>query len=238
MDKDILRIAIIVVGSIVVLGMILWNVYKSRHKNRGINFYDDGDPLDNIDESLIISNEHDDFDIVPIGSAKPEDDDKVEFESDTGIDETAQTESELSEPEPAEMSRPDLPQLIQFSIVARKDEGFNGAELKAAFDRVGLVYGESVQVFERLDDNNLVDFTVASMVNPGTFPAYNLEAFSCPGIVFFMQPRVLDDPAAVFENLIQTMRFLSADLDGMILDHQRRPLTDETIVAFRQQLSE
>ncbi len=238
MDKELLRIVIIVVGSIVVLGMILWNIYKNRHKNRGINFYDEGDPLENIDESLIINNEHDDFDIVPIGSAKPDDDDKVAFESDTGVDETTQAESELSEPESAEVTRSALPQLIQFSIVARKDEGFNGAELKAAFDRVGLVYGESVQVFERLDDNNLVDFTVASMVNPGTFPAYNLETFSCPGIVFFMQPRVLDDPAAVFENVIQTMRFLAADLDGMILDHQRQPLSDETITAFRQQLSE
>ncbi len=231
MDKDLLRIIIIAVGSVVVLGMILWNVYKNRHKNRGINFYDDGDPLENIDESLIVSHEHDDFDIVPIGSARDEED-KIEPE--------IENQPELSE-EPNEKPLADrsneLPKLIQFSIVARNDEGFNGAELKAAFDRVGLTYGESVQVFERLDDNNLVDFTVASMVDPGTFPVFNLEQFYCPGIVFFMQPRVLDDPAKVFETFIQTMRFLAADLDGVIWDHQRQPLTEETVKAFRQKLS-
>ncbi len=227
MDKDLLRIIIIAVGSIVVLGMILWNVYKNRHKNRGINFYDEGDPLENIDESLIVSHEHDDFDIVPIGSAR---------------DEASEVEAPLVEapkPDKDTVSQPaeQLPKLIQFSIVARNDEGFNGAELKAAFDRTGLTYGESVQVFERLDENNLVDFTVASMVDPGTFPAFNLEQFRCPGIVFFMQPRVLDDPAKVFDNFIQTMRFLAADLDGVIWDHQRQPLSEETVKAFRQRLS-
>ncbi len=227
MDKDLLRIIIIAVGSIVVLGMILWNVYKNRHKNRGINFYDDGDPLENIDESLIVSHEHDDFDIVPIGSAR--DDENVDI-----------ADSEIKEPvvEPVSNQVNELPKLIQFSIVARNDEGFNGAELKAAFDRIGLTYGESVQVFERLDENNLVDFTVASMVDPGTFPAFNLEEFNCPGIVFFMQPRVLDDPAKVFENFVQTMRFLAADLDGVIWDHQRQPLSEETVKEFRRQLSE
>ena len=207
--------------------MILWNVYKNRHKNRGINFYDDGDPLENIDESLIVSHEHDDFDIVPIGSAR--DDENVDI-----------ADSEIKEPvvEPVSNQVNELPKLIQFSIVARNDEGFNGAELKAAFDRIGLTYGESVQVFERLDENNLVDFTVASMVDPGTFPAFNLEEFNCPGIVFFMQPRVLDDPAKVFENFVQTMRFLAADLDGVIWDHQRQPLSEETVKEFRRQLSE
>jgi cell division protein ZipA len=227
MDKDLLRIIIIAVGSAVVLGMILWNAYKNRHKNRGINFYDDGDPLENIDESLIVSHEHDDFDIVPIGSAR---------EDDAGL-EQPQEEQPEAQSEPVYPTRDELPKLIQFSIVARSDQGFNGAELKAAFDRTGLTYGESVQVFERLDENNLVDFTVASMVDPGTFPAFNLEQFYCPGIVFFMQPRVLDNPAKVFDNFIQTMRFLAADLDGIILDHQHQPLSERTVKAFRQKLS-
>ncbi len=227
MDKDLLRIIIIAVGGVVVLGMILWNAYKNRHKNRGINFYDDGDPLGNIDESLIVSQEHDDFDIVPIGSARDE----------MADSQPQQTEKAGPAVEPARNAGNDLPKLIQFSIVARNDEGFNGAELKAAFDRTGLTYGESVQVFERLDENNMVDFTVASMVDPGTFPAFNLEQFSCPGIVFFMQPRLLDDPAKVFDNFIQTMRFLAADLDGVIWDHQRQPLSEETVREFRQKLS-
>ncbi len=227
MDKDILRIVIIAVGAIVVLGMVLWSVFKSRRKDRDINFYDRGNPLDNIDESLVLKTENDDFDIVPLGSA---------LDDDYGTDPiTADAEISQSQKSQPEEQTVQLPKLIQFSIVARADEGFNGADLKAAFDRVGLKYG-SVQVFERLDANRLVDFAVASMVEPGTFPKDNLQAFSCPGIVFFMQPREVDNPLAVFEDFIQTINFLAKELNGVKWDHQRQLLTEETIQEFRHLL--
>jgi len=227
MDKDILRIVIVALGAIVVLGMVLWSVFKSRRKDQDINFYDRGDPLDNIDDSLILKTDNDDFDIVPLGSALDDD-----YGGDTILAETEisrQQESKLEE------QTVQLPKLIQFSVVACADEGFNGADLKVAFDRVGLEYG-SVQVFERLDANRLVDFTVASMVEPGTFPKDNLEKFSCPGIVFFMQPGEVDNPLAVFEDFIQTINFMAKELDGVKWDHQRQLLTEETIQEFRSLL--
>ena len=242
MDKELLRWSIIIAGGVVILAMILWSYLKRRRKQRNINFYDQGNPLDNIDESLVISQDNDDFDIVPLGSALDDDVDPLidDYEPDNRSfkedypEEHAvrQAEDEIQKQAPQPAAH--WPALIQFSIVARDDEGFNGAELKAAFDQAGLIYGESVQVFERLDENNLVDFTVASMVNPGTFPAQGLEQFSCPGIVFFMQPPVLQDPAQVFEEFIQTMKALAVELDGVMWDHQRQPLTEETISEFRQ----
>ena len=62
---------------------------------------------------------------------------------------------------------------------------------------VGLEYG-SLKIFERLDANRLVDFGVACIVEPGTFPDKDLENFYCPGIVFFMQPEALDDAPGRF----------------------------------------
>jgi cell division protein ZipA len=133
--------------------------------------------------------------------------------------------------------RKDLPKLIEFSIVARADVGFNGEELFDAFERVGLKYG-SVKVFERIDKNRLVDFAVASMGNPGTFPDAGLHNFFCPGIVFFMQPRELDKPLAVFDDFIETIDILAMELDGVVWDHQKQPLTAETIAQFRQILAQ
>ncbi len=227
MDKESLRIVIIAVGVIVIMGMLLWNAFKKRRSRRDINFYDRGDPLDKIDESLVLNTHNDDFDIVPLGSALDDDADPV-----TATVETDQQHKQDTEQPQSAV----LPALIQFSIVARADEGFNGAQLKAAFDTVGLQYG-SVKVFERLDDNRMVDFTVASMVDPGIFPEQNLHLFNCPGIVFFMQPRVVDNPATVFEDFIETLNFLATELDGVIWDHQRQLLTQETVEHFRQILS-
>ena len=230
MDKDILRLGIIVVGGVVILAMILWSMFKNKRKRREINFYDRGNPLEKIDDSLIMRTEHDEFDIVPLGSALDEDYGVDPFKVST--DEEGEQPSYQRDGNNAK----ELPALIQFSIVARADEGFNGMELVEAFERVGLEYG-SMNVFERVDENRLVDFAVASMVEPGVFPETGLGEFRCPGIVFFMQPREVDDPATVFEDFIRTIEILAGELDGVKWDHQRQPLSDETIQNFRRLLS-
>ncbi len=230
MDKDILRLVIIAAGALVVLLMVLWSMFKNRKKRREINFYDRGDPLDKIDESLILRTENDDFDIVPLGSA---------LDEDYGVDPIKtgfEKDEEESSSHIGDENAKKIPPLIQFSVVARADEGFSGRDLAEAFERVGLEYG-SMKVFERIDANRLVDFAVASMVEPGTFPDSALEEFYCPGIVFFMQPREVDDPVAVFDDFVRTIEILASELDGVKWDHQRQPLTDETIQEFRRILS-
>ncbi|MCK5190632.1 MAG: cell division protein ZipA C-terminal FtsZ-binding domain-containing protein [Methylococcales bacterium] len=231
MDKDLLRIVIIAIGALVIAGMGLWSFFKNRNTKRGIDFYDKGHPLENIDKSLILNTEHDDFDIVPLGSA-------LDDELDVDPVSTTSEEDQYEEQEYYEeqLDKVDLPKIIQFSIVASADEGFNGLNLIEAFDKVGLEYGSN-KIFERLDDQRRVDFAVASMVEPGTFPNTTLESFSSPGIVFFLQPGELDSPLEVFEEFIQTINMLAAELDGVKWDHNRQPLSDETVQQFRMQLS-
>ncbi len=229
MDKDILRMVIIAVGAVVILGMILWSAFKNKRRSRKINFYDRGDPLENIDDSLRLRTENDDFDIVPLGSALDDDygPDPISVDAEIGTEER--------QPQIDDAGQTEIPSLIQFSLVADADEGFNGLALAQAFERVGLEYG-TMKVFERVDENRLVDFAVASMVEPGTFPETDLETFYCPGIVFFMQPKEVDNPAAVFEDFIQTIDMLAVELGGVKWDHQRQPLTEETVQYFRRLL--
>ena len=229
MDKDLLRIVIIAIGATVIIGMILWSFFKSNRPRRGIDFYDKGHPLENIDESLILNTEHDDFDIVPLGSAL-EDELAVEPASEEDFQEQEHYE------EQEQIEKVDLPKIIQFSLVASADEGFNGVNLIEAFDKVGLDYGSN-KIFERLDEQRRVDFAVASMVEPGTFPETKLESFSSPGIVFFLQPGELDNPLEVFDEFVQTIDMLATELDGVKWDHNRQPLSDETIQQFRMRLS-
>ena len=231
MDKDLLRIVIIAIGGIVIVGMVLWSFFKNKNTKRGIDFYDKGHPLDNIDQSLILNTEHDDFDIVPLGSAL---DDELDVDPISIADEDQPYEEQQYE-EQEQTDKIDLPQIIQFSIVAAADEGFNGLDLIDAFDKVGLDYGSN-KIFERLDEQRRVDFAVASMVEPGTFPETNLESFSSPGIVFFLQPGELDSPLEVFDEFIQTINMLATELDGVKWDHNRQPLSDETVRQFRMSL--
>jgi len=232
MDKDLLRIVIISIGGIVIIGMILWSIFKNKNSRRGIDFYDKGNPLENIDDSLFLSTENDDFDIVPLGSA-------LDGESDFAPVSLLEEDEEEDQDEDQEQidDEIDLPEIIQFSIVASEDEGFIGTDLIEAFDKVGLEYGSN-KIFERLDEQRRVEFSVASMVEPGTFPETNLESFSSPGIVFFLQPGEMDNPLEIFEEFIQTINILAAELDGVKWDHNRQPLSEETIQQFRMSLSQ
>ncbi len=233
MDKEILRIVIIATGLVVVVGMLAWAFIKDKKAREDMEFYDDENDYD--DESVEVD-PRDDFDIIPIGGKSNADvhhshDKSERYYDEDNDDEPYYEHDDDAEPPP----RAAAPAIIQFSIITKADEDFNGADLVEAFEMVGLEYG-NLNIFERLDANRLVDFGVACIVEPGTFPDKDLENFYCPGIVFFMQPEALDNAPAVFDDYIETINLLAEKLDGVILDHRRQPLTEATIQAIRQSL--
>ena len=73
-------------------------------------------------------------------------------------------------------------------------------------------------------------------MEPGTFPDTDLEKFYCPGLVFFMQPGVLDNAQEIFDDFVETLQILAIELDGTILDHKKQILSDTTIQAIRLSL--
>jgi cell division protein ZipA len=223
MDKELLRIVIIAAGLIVIIGMLFWAYLKSRKTNDRREWYGESVP----------ANHEDDFDEEPFNDPKPKAG-KQKSKSGRLFDQPADFELEDFELDDDEAVQPrmSVPPIIQFSIVAKADEGFNGVPLIDAFKRAGLEYG-SLKIFERLDANRLVDFGVACMVEPGTFPDKNLPTFYCPGVVFFMQPGELDDARAVFDDFVETIQLLANELHGEVWDHKRQPLSDDTIAAIR-----
>ncbi len=247
MDKEILRIVIIATGMVVVIGMLILAYIKDKKAQDDMEYYDDDDEID--DDELLSAESHrdvkDDFDIAPVGVAKSnvgthqahDKSDRYYDEDDEDEDYYEQDDAPEFDPEfdQEPPPRPAAPAIIQFSIITKADEDFNGADLVEAFEMVGLEYG-SLKIFERLDENRLVDFGVACIVEPGTFPDKDLDKFYCPGIVFFMQPEALDNAQAVFDDYIETINLLAAKLDGVILDHRRQPLTETTVQAIRQSL--
>ncbi|MDI1293486.1 MAG: cell division protein ZipA C-terminal FtsZ-binding domain-containing protein [Methylobacter sp.] len=241
MDKEILRIVIIATGMVVVIGMLAWTFIKHKQAREGMEIYDD-DEVDYDDElSAAESLGEDDDDMISlaeanssIGAYQAHDKSERSYYEEDDDDYDDDDYRERNKPvEPP--SRAAAPAIIQFSIITKADEDFNGDDLIEAFEMVGLEYG-SLKIFERLDENRLVDYGVACIVEPGTFPDKDLDQFYCPGIVFFMQPEALDDASAVFDDYIETIGLVAAKLDGVILDHRRQPLTEATVQAIRQSL--
>lgn len=52
-----------------------------------------------------------------------------------------------------------------------------------------------------------------------------------------MQPREVAAPLAVFDDFVETIDVLAEELDGVVWDNQKQPLTAETIAQLRQSLA-
>ena len=74
------------------------------------------------------------------------------------------------------------------------------------------------------------------MVEPGIFPDKDLGGFTCPGLVCFFQPKLVNDPLTVFDDFIETIHILATELGGTEWDQSRQPLKPDTLEIIRNLL--
>ena len=121
--------------------------------------------------------------------------------------------------------------------LAAGSQRLNGAQLKAAFESEGLQHGK-YDVFHRVHGDDGAIFSVASMVEPGTFDPEKMPQESFPGITLFTQ---LPAPVAgmlAFNELVACSRRLHAALGGTLQDERGVPLTVHRIERIRQEIRE
>ncbi|MGX2039270.1 cell division protein ZipA C-terminal FtsZ-binding domain-containing protein [Methylocaldum sp. MU1018] len=242
MDRDTVRLILLVIGIMVVAGIYVWGRYKQQ-----------------ILDFLHRRGEFDELDFDPsIDRESPDYDENDEFESvrvlhrnerrfaDDELDLGEETEDAVVPPQPPRTAPSAAPKaaalgapfLIQLSVVAEDEFVFAGDELKNALLDLDLVHGD-MGIFHRYDRASRKPlFSVASLVKPGTFPIDDMTSFECPGIVLFFQPATVDDPLRVFDDLVNTSHELAVRLSGIEWDDSRRPLTDEKITEMRSRLEE
>jgi cell division protein ZipA len=125
------------------------------------------------------------------------------------------------------------PFIIQLSVVAGQGRTFPGEDLRDALLDLDLVHGD-MGIFHRYDrEYRQTLFSVASLVEPGTFPIDEMESFDSPGVVLFFQTGRVPDPLRVYDDLIATCHGLAERLGGFEWDEQRQPLTTEKIAHMR-----
>jgi cell division protein ZipA len=159
---------------------------------------------------------HEDEAIAPIQSSQPSD---------------APTLSMSSTPQPRRIERR---KIIALRLAAGPQR-LAGAELQAAFDSESLQHGK-YDVFHRLDEHGAAIFSVASMVEPGTFNLEKMPQETFTGITMFTQ---LPGPVAgmlAFNELIACSRRLHAALGGTLQDERGVPLTVHRVERIRQEI--
>ncbi len=242
MDRDTVRLLLLALGVIVLSAIYLWGRYGQRLirllKQNLRHSYHRPEPQDqqNLDEL-----EPFDYSSSPHIRREPDlkgfdyslsEQDELSDEADLVLD-NSPTETLFE----THQEGPEAPPfLIQISVVAGPGRFFDGLELKQSLLDSDLLFGE-MGIFHRFDREYKQSlFSVASLVEPGTFPIEEMEDFECPGIVLFFQTARVSNPLQVYDDLVETSRELASRLHGVQWDESRQPLTAGKISHMRNLL--
>ncbi|MGI9260321.1 MAG: cell division protein ZipA C-terminal FtsZ-binding domain-containing protein [Gammaproteobacteria bacterium] len=135
--------------------------------------------------------------------------------------------------------------IITLRFMGRGEAELDSQTVVLALRNAGLKHGK-YGIFHSMPDDgsSLPRFSVASLTEPGSFDLTDLEGKAIAGMSFFMILPGPDDPVLSFDEMIQTARALSTELDGELFDErgsswsiQRERYIREEIIAYRHQHS-
>ncbi|MEW6996333.1 cell division protein ZipA [Colwelliaceae bacterium BS250] len=121
-------------------------------------------------------------------------------------------------------------EVLALSVVVNDNQAISGAALLPSLLTLGMRFGE-MNIFHRHQDNagkGQITFSIANMVNPGTFDLDNMEMFTTKGLTLFMTLPNAGDSAKVFKLMLSAAKQLAAEFGGQVLDGKRSVMTKQT----------
>ncbi|MFT6436992.1 MAG: cell division protein ZipA [Candidatus Azotimanducaceae bacterium] len=131
----------------------------------------------------------------------------------------------------------DCPERFVILYVAAVHEPFAGQQLLECLLEQGMNFGE-MDIFHRCSNSGKILFSTANAVAPGTFVVSEMHQINTPAISLFMRAHELNDPLAVYDQMIEVAQNLALDLVGEVKDESRSVLTPQAIEHGRQSLIE
>lgn len=129
--------------------------------------------------------------------------------------------------------------VLVIHLMANKGERIAGQALLDAVLETGFRFGGK-KFFDRhinSDGSGEVLFSLANLLNPGTFDLNTMAEMETPGVTLFMLLGELEDPVAAFDMMIIAVDGLVARLNLNVMDESRSSMTKQTIDHYRQRAS-
>ncbi|MEO8802623.1 MAG: cell division protein ZipA [Rudaea sp.] len=136
--------------------------------------------------------------------------------------------------------RPTQPieRIVTLFVAARAGDPIHGTDLVVAAEKAGLVFGDKA-IFHRLVSGKAKDgpiFSMANMVQPGSFDMRHIDELQTPGVSFFM---TLPGPLPAldaWEAMLPTAERLAELLDAVVLDEERNGLGRQRVAYIRDEM--
>ncbi|SDZ04406.1 cell division protein ZipA C-terminal FtsZ-binding domain-containing protein [Nitrosomonas sp. Nm58] len=124
--------------------------------------------------------------------------------------------------------------VMGINIISKDGGAFVGTKIRALAEASGFRL-ESEGAFRYRDENNAILFSLGNYETTPFLPA-NMRTLTTHGITFlFDVPRVANGEK-VFDQMAQLARLFSSTLNGILVDDNRVPLSDNGIRRSKQQL--
>ena len=122
---------------------------------------------------------------------------------------------------PARQAAAGPKKVITLRFVPRNGGGINAEQAVLALRAAGLEHGRyGIFHFPMEADRQQAEFSVASLIEPGSFDLSNLEEQTLPGMSFFMVLPGGGDPIGRFDRMVGVARKLKRFLDAELFDDQ------------------
>ena len=132
--------------------------------------------------------------------------------------------------------------VVSLRLIPREGEELNAERTVRALREAGLQHGP-YEIFHYCEDRNVPEsgFSVANLVEPGSFEPHNSPESTLPGMTLFMVLPGSRDPVERFDKMIDIARELCESLDARLLDElgnswsiQRERYLREELIEYRR----
>jgi len=142
-----------------------------------------------------------------------------------------------AEPSAAELN-PSPQEVLIINVLSKDEGGFRGPDLLQILLACDLRFGK-MNIFHRYEKANgcgQVQFSVANLMEPGTFSLDDIDSFSTRGVAFFLALPGPEAAIRAFDYMVETAQAVVRNLNAELRDEAHSVMTAQTLEHCRQRI--
>jgi cell division protein ZipA len=221
-----LRWALIVISALVIGGLLIHGLWSVRKKETPEQTDNTPKPQPKVEPAASSTDNEPELGDMNFSAV---DEEPI---AEPAVEEQQQDDALSSAPEPQDF--------IILHIEMPEGLSMAGSKLLPSVLSLGFKYSDEGFFNRHVEPsgNGPVLFRLVNMFNPGTFDIDNMEQFSTAGVSLFMTLPCEGDSLAAFNMLNSAAKKLSDEFGAKVLDHQRQPLSVETVRSYVEKVRE